>query len=202
MSTAVPRVREEGGQARPAVGATVLPPLRSRWLLATALVLVALATFVLWAVLARVATDATADSFLRTEVPGELTTDLRPGTWNVYAEGPVTVQEVTVTRDDGRPVKVTEHSPTGAGYDRGGSQADVVAEFDIPLGGMSGELTIAVSGTTERGAEGAFAVGAADEFDFLGIQRWAMVALLAVNLTAAVLIGVVPFVRRRRHAPD
>jgi hypothetical protein len=170
--------------------------------LAALLVLVALATFVLWALLVGVAADATADSFERGDVPGEVTTDLHPGTWNLYAEGPVTIQDVTATRKDGRPVQVTEHSPTGADYDRGGSQARLVADFDIPLGGMSGELTVAVTGTTEPGAEGAFAVGAADEFDFLGIQRWAMVALLAVNLTAAVLIGVVPIIRRRRHTAD
>ena len=200
MSTDSAPVSDERVATRPAEGTAVVRPLRSRWLLAALLVIVALATAVLWAFLTKAAVDATADAFLRGDVPGELTADLHPGTWNIYAEGPVTIRDLTVTHADGRPVPVTEHPPTGAGYERGGTQANLIAEFDIPIGGMSGELRIAATGTTEPGAEGAFAVGAADEFGVIGFQRWGMVALLAVNLSAAVLVVVMPIVRHRRHA--
>lgn len=82
-------------------------PLRSRWLLALALVVVALASAVMWGYLTTVAVDETAKSFARADMPGEVTADLRPGTWNVYAEGPARVDRVTVTDGDGRPVEVT-----------------------------------------------------------------------------------------------
>ena len=202
MSTDSAPAREERVPARPVPGAAVLRPLRSRWLLAALLVLVALATVVMWAFLTKATVDATADSLLRGDVPGGLTADLHPGTWNIYAEGPVTIRDVTVTHADGRPVPVTERRPTGAGYERGGNEANLMAEFDIPVGGMSGELRIAATGTTEPGAEGSFAVGAADEFGVIGFQRWGIVALLTVNLSAAVLVVVVPIIRHRRHSTD
>jgi hypothetical protein len=185
--------------AQGASDATVLPPLRSRYLLAALLVLVALVTFVLWSFLAMAAIDATADNYLRGDLPGELTSDFHPGTWNVYAEGPVTVTGITVTDAEGTAVTVTTGDGSDMDYDRWGSSATLAGSFDVPRGGMSGEMRIKVTGSAESGGEATFAVSADDELDYLRLQHWGMVALLAVNLGAAVAIIITPIIRRRRH---
>lgn len=175
-----------------------LAPLKSRWLAAALLVVVALTGVVMWGLLTVRAVDETAAGFARSDLPGELTADLRPGTWNVFVEGGADVERVTVSHPDGRPVEVVRRDGVGPAYDRQGSVATRVASFVLPRGGEWPGMTIRVDGTAEDpGAT--FAVGADDELTFAGEQRWGILALLVVNLGVAVLIVVVPIVRWRRH---
>lgn len=180
---------------------TSLPPLRSRWVLSALLVVVALVCVVMWGLLTLWATDATGKAFARADLPGELTTDLHPGVWKVYAEGPAAVDRVTVAYPDGRPVEVDRVDGAGSAYDRGGFTAIPVATFELPLGGEWPDMEISVTGSAED-PDTTFAVGAADELTPMDQQRWGMLALLVVNVGAALAIGVVPLVRRRRQVAE
>lgn len=173
------------------------PPLRSRYLLAVVLVLVALVSVVMWGLLTVRATDDLAAGLDRTSVPGELTVDLHPGRWILYGEGDLALDEVKVSYPDGREVPVTLDPASAATYEHQGRTSDAVAAFDLPLGGEWPDMRIVIDG---RGTEpdAAVALAASDQFDQLGRQRWGMLALLVVNVGAAVVIVVVPLMRHRR----
>lgn len=173
------------------------PPLRSRYLLAGLLVLVAFGSIVMWGLLTVWATEDLAAGLDRTTVPGQLTSDLHPGGWVLYAEGDVAVEQVHVTRSDGREVPVTLDPDIGTSYEYRGRASEPVASFDLPLGGEWPDVRIDVDGRAAD-PDSTVALAAADRFDHLGWQRWGMLTLFVVNVGAAVAIVVVPLVRRRR----
>lgn len=178
---------------------TVWPaPPKSRWLLAVALVLIALVSVMMWGLLTVRATDATAKGFARSDLPGELTADLHPGVWNVYVEGEATVERVSVSYPDGRRVPVTRTDGGGSTYERQGFSATRVASFTLPLGGERPGMRVRVDGTAET-PDVTFAVAAADELTYVEAQRWGLLALVVVNVGAAVAVVAVPILRRRRH---
>jgi hypothetical protein len=173
-------------------------PLRSRYLVAALLILVAVVAASMWAMLSIAATDSAGRSFERSDVPGDLTLDLHPGTWNIYLEGPASIDAIKVTDADGTPVAVNTAELDGATYNHGGFRTEQIASFEIPLGGTASQMQIAVTGIAQD-PDTTFAVGAADDVGDLGVQTWGMVALLVVNIGAAVAIVITPIVRRRRH---
>ena len=188
---------EEASEAAPP--AATWRPLRSRYLVAALLVLVAVVATSMWAMLSIAATDSAGRSFERSDVPGDLTLDLHPGTWNIYLEGPASVDAIKVTDADGTPVAVNTAELDGATYNRGGFRSQQIASFEVPLGRAAPQMQIAVTGIAQD-PDTTFAVGASGDLADLGVQTWGMVALLVVNLGAAVAIVVTPIVRRRSHA--
>jgi hypothetical protein len=176
---------------------TTLSPLRSRYLLAAALVLVSVGSVVMWGLLTAWSTEGLAAGLDRTEVPGELTVDLHPGEWMLYAEGDVTVDRVQVRDPDGREVPVEQDPGDGTPYEYRGRTAEAVASFELPRVGELPDMQIVVEGSGAD-PEATVAVAEADRFDHLSVQRWGMLALFVVNVGAAVLSVVVPLVRHRR----
>lgn len=176
---------------------TTLPPLRSRYLLAAALVLVAVGSIVMWGLLTAWSTEDLAAGLDRTEVPGELTVDLHPGEWMLYAEGDVTIDRVQVRYPDGREVPVDQDPDGGTAYEYRGRTAEPVASFELPRVGELPDMQIVAEGSSDD-PEATVAVAEADQFDHLSVQRWGMLALFVVNVGAALAIVIVPLVRHRR----
>lgn len=173
-------------------------PLRSRYALVALLVLGALLAFATDAFITSAAIDATAKTFNRSSVPGTITTSLHPGTWNVWLEGPGTVDDVLVTDSSGRAIEVRMQNG-GTSYTRDGFTATRVASFEIPRGGMSTGVRIEVIGRAEF-PEVAFAVGPADEFRYVDVARYGTIAVIAIDLLAIALIIAVPIIRYRRRS--
>lgn len=180
--------------AAPAVAA--LRPLRSRYLLAVLLVAVALVSAVSWGLVTLAGVDATADSFARTDVPGEFSVDVHPGSWDLYAEGGADLDGIVITDERGDDVAVGP--ATSSAYERDGRTVEPVGSFEVPLGG---EFTyrIGVTGTGDAGETPTLAVGPRDDVESFTRQRPLVLVLLAVNVGAAVAIVVVPVVRWRRN---
>lgn len=175
-----------------------LKPSRMRYVLVALLPIVALVCAVLWGYAVYETVGASTDNLVRGSVPGEITMDLHPGTWYIYAEGSATVQSIRVTDQDGQPVAV---KPSSAGtYDRGGSQARAVGQFEVKPGPSAGGVhRIAVTGTGTGDPPGDFAVGTFSVNGFMQPQLWGIGALLLVNVGSAIAIAVVPIIRARRR---
>lgn len=176
---------------------TARRPDRSRYVIVALLVLGGLIAFGTNAFITSAAIDATAKSFARSTIPGTITTDLHPGTWNVWLEGPGTIDDVRVTDRSGATIDV-RMGGGGTGYTRDGFTASKVASFEIPRGGMMSGARIAVNGSAEF-PEVAFSVGPADEFGYVDIARYGTVVVIAIDLLAIALIVIVPIVRARRR---
>lgn len=177
---------------------TTIRPDRSRYVVVALLVLGALIAFGTSAFITSAAIDATAKSFARSTIPGTVTTDLHPGMWNVWLEGPGAIDEVRVTDATGRTID-TRLGGGGTSYNRDGFTASKVASFEIPRGGLMSAARITVSGRADE-PEAAFAVGPADEFRYVDIARYGTVTVIAIDLLAVALIVVVPIVRARRRS--
>ena len=193
-----------GGE--PPAGTPVRKPLRSRYLLAVAMIVggVALALGVGFG--AGQARSDRAQGFARFPVPSEFTLRAdHPATYYVYSEGtacldfpnchgalyPVTV---TVTGPSGQRVEV--EASRGPVYMIGGMEGTGVARFDAAT---PGDYRIAVS--TGPFSEGRVAVGAA----FPGwTQDWVATLAMIVLFAGAAAIIVVPVIRygRRERAPE
>ena len=179
------------------IGRTAERPLRSRYVLVALLALGALVAFGTDAFISSAAIDATAKSFTRSAIPGAVTTSLHPGPWNVWLEGPGTIDDVRVTDASNRAIEVRMQGG-GTSYTRDGFTAERVASFDIPRGGMSEGVRIEVTGTPGV-PESAWAVGPADEFSYVDIARAGTFVVILIDLAVMAAIVVVPIVRRRRR---
>lgn len=182
----------------PTGGARVERPLRSRYVVVVLLVLGALVAFGTNVFIVSGAIDATAKSFARSSIPGTITTDLHPGTWNVWLEGPGTIDTVTVTDASGRAFDV-RMGGGGTSYNRSGFTASKVASFEVPRGGMVTKARVTASGTSGT-PESAFAVGPADEFGYTDIAKYGSIVVIVIDLVAIALIVAVPIIRHRRRA--
>jgi hypothetical protein len=141
------------------------------------------------------AIDATANSFERTRLPGTITT-MHPGEWRVWLEGPGTMDAVEVCDGSGRPIEVRD-GDGDTNYNHGGFEARAVASFTIPRGGLSPDVRVTVTGSAET-PETSFAVGPADDFDYVRPAYYATVAVIALILLVGAAIAVAPILRNRR----
>jgi len=173
-------------------------PSRARFIPAILLPLAGIAAALMWGFAALVAVSATADGFIRGNVPGTISAELHPGTWYLYAEGGATVRTVRVTGPGGRAAPVTMTSPVSVGYDHGGNSARQIGRFDVRPGQM-GRYRVTASGTTQYYGNGGLAVGEFSVAGFMRPQRLGIAALLLVNITSGVAIAVAPAIRRSRR---
>ena len=172
-------------------------PSRARWLLVGLLPAVAISSALLWLYAAWTAVDASAKTFTRAHVPGEVVVEVHPGTWYVYVEGASDrhAAQVRVTDPDGRALTVKRYFASRS-YDYGGSQGQAVAKFDVPRG-VVGEAHVSVTGTLDPYNQTSFAVGDFNTAGFGRPQLWGICALLLVNIGAALAIALSPLVRRQ-----
>lgn len=178
---------------------TITPPSRpaaSRWVLVAMSVLAALVAYGANAYLSAAAIDATANSFDRARLPGTVTATMHPGEWRVWVEGPGTVDAVEVVDGSGRPIEVGDGDGDTT-YRHGGFDARAVASFTIPRGGLSPDVRVTVTGSAET-PETSFAVGPADDFDYVRPSYYATVLAIALILLVAAAIAVLPILRGRR----
>jgi hypothetical protein len=187
IETSLPAKAQAASSAR--VG-----PRRARYWIVALLPIVAILSAILWSWATYEAIGAKTDSFTRGPVSGELTVQVHPDTWYVYAEQGATIRDVSVTDQNGNVVALTKTS--AGGYDRGGVPARCVGKFEVPRGEV-GSVRIAATGTDPSGW-GTLAVGNFNIDGFRRIHRWGIMALLAVNMGSSLAIAFVPIIRRRR----
>lgn len=171
--------------------------MRSRYALVALLVLGALLSLATDTFITSGAIDATAKTFMRTSLPGTITADLHPGTWNVWLEGPGVIDHVTVVDSSGRAIDV-RMGGGGVSYTRDGFTAAEVASFDIPRGGMMSGVRITATGTPDV-RETTFAIGPADEFHYVDLAHYGTAAAILIDLLVIGLLIVVPILRYRRR---
>lgn len=189
----------ETTQGHPPMGTVSAPtrPRPARYLLVALLVLGALVAIASNALLSSAAIDATAKSFARSPLPGTITTDLHPGTWNVWREGGGTVDAVTVVDPSGRTFEV-RLGDDGSTYRYNGMESTKVASFDVPRGGQVIDARVTVSGTGEMG-DTTVAVGPADEFSYVDRAKYGTIVVVLIDLVVIALIVVAPILWTRRR---
>jgi hypothetical protein len=126
-----------------------------------------------------------------------LTLTAHPDPYFVYTENGDAVSAITVTAPDGSTLPVTLMSESFTyGPHREGRQ---VGTFDVPVGRGLTDYRVVV--TTDQGqGDAAIAASTFDAAGFIGMNRWGIGGLLAVNFGAAValLISSPTGVRRGR----
>lgn len=172
-------------------------PSTARWFLVGLLALAALLAYGSNAYLASSAIDATAKTFDRTRMPGTITTTMHPGPWRVWLEGPGTIDTVEVTDGSGRSIDVSA-GDGDTNYRHDGFEAQSVATFTIPRGGLSPDVRVTVTGAGDV-PETTFAVGPADEFDYVRLADYGTTLTIALTLLVAAAIAVLPILRSRRR---
>ncbi len=190
-------VTETPAQAPSPVVRNIPKPLRSRYVLVVLLPLVALVSAVLWSITVYAGATSAAETYARGTIPGQVTVEVHPGTWVVFAEATIRDFTVRVVTADGTEVPVRYiRGEGGYLYDFHGAQATAVAAFDVPVGVVE-QYTVTSVGETDT--QGAFAVGEDSQIGWSRVNMWATAALLLVNTAAAVAIVVVPILRYRRR---
>lgn len=177
----------------------LVPPPRPpalRWVLVAMALLAALIAYGANAYLTSGAVDATANSFDRADLPGTITATMHPGEWRVWLEGPGTVESIDVIDGSGRPIEVRD-GDGDTSYRHGGFESIAVASFTIPRGGLSPDVKVTVIGSAET-PETSFAIGPADDFDYVRPAYYATVLVIALILFVAAAIAVMPVLRSRR----
>lgn len=190
------------GASSAAMGGFGLRPLRSRYVLAVLLLLVALSASIGWY---GSAWSAGENQYLQMHqqtlpvvvtLPGQNEPFGGPKYW-VYAEGGLTtVAGVRVTNTAGQVFPVTMLTKAVTVDNYGGFSPRQVAWFDVSNGPRPPlPLRIEITGS------GFARVGSYDATEFPNAWvQWGIAALLAVNIGAAIALIVVPIVRRRRRA--
>lgn len=170
-------------------------PLRSRYILAVLLLIVAVVGAAGWAFARSQASDS--DYFRNTHgtVPGTVAVEAHPGSFAVFSEGG-TLTSLRVTDATGTTIPVTMNTPPKSMPNYGGYTIKEVARFDVKPGSdPPGPWRVAVTGSAQ-----AFAVGEYGNSSELGVDVWGIAALLVVNVGAAAVIVFVPIIRQRRLA--
>jgi hypothetical protein len=201
MAASIEKPSEASAPSPVAAGALGLRPLRSRYVIAALLPLVALSAAIGWY---GSAWSAGENQYLRMEqrtlpsvvtLPGPNEPFGGPKYW-VYAEGLTTVTGVRVTNTAGQVFPVTMVTKPVTVENYGGLSPKEVAWFDVSNGPRPPlPLRIEITGNGNARVGGYHAT----EFPNAWV-RWGIAALLVVNIGAAVTIIVVPIVRRRRHS--
>lgn len=197
-------IEQQPTASRPssAMSGVGLRPLRSRYVIAVLLLLVALSASIGWYGSARSAGENQYLVVHHQTLPAVVTLPEQnepfggPKYW-VYAEGPLTtVTGVRVTNTAGQVFPVTMLTKPVAVENYGGFSPRQVAWFDVSNGPRPPlPLRIEITGSGTARVE----TYDATEFPNAWV-RWGIAALLAVNIGAAVTIIVVPIVRRRHRA--
>ena len=191
-------------ETKPAPGLTSFRPLRSRYVIAVLLPLVALIGVLGWSFAAGSAADQKYLNMQELAVPGVVTVHGGGGTYFVYAQGSLTtVTGVRVTDAAGTVIPVTMKTVEVGNF--AGLSPRRVASFTVPEQvprNPSPGYSVEPSGPAYRVAltgSGFARVGDYDATEFLRWDRWGMATLLLVNVGASMAIVVVPIVRQRRH---
>ncbi len=169
-----------------------LRPLRSRYVVAALLALVALVAALGWNGSVWSVGDQKYLNMQQTSLPGTVTLQGGGPTYYVYAEGITDVTNVRVTNTAGQVFSVTMRTRQVDNF--GGWSPRQVAVFDVRNGPRPPlPLRVEVTGS------GYARVGGYDATQVVGLERWSIAALLVVNFGAAIAVVLVPIVRRRRH---
>ena len=171
-------------------------PPATRWVLVAMSVMAALVAYGANSYLSSAATDATANSFDRARPPATIAATMHPGEWRVWLEGPGTVDAVEIVDGNGRPIEVRD-GDGGISYHHDGFESRVVASFTIPRGGLFPDVRVRVTGIAES-PETTFAVGPADDFDYVRPARYATILAIGLMLLVGGAVAVAPILRRRR----
>ena len=191
-------------EPKPAHGPTSFRPLRSRYLIAVLLPVVALIGVLGWYFAAGSAADQKYLNMREQAVPGVMTLQGGGPTYFVYAQGSLTtVTGVRVTDAAGTVIPVTMKTVEVGNF--AGLSPRRVASFTVPdqvPRNPAPGYTVGPSGPAYRvelTGSGVARVGEYDATEFLRWDRWGMAVLILVNVGASFAIVVVPIVRQRRH---
>ncbi len=191
MTATIEKPREVSGSV--AASASGLRPLRSRYVIAALLPLVAIMAVIGWYLSAWGWREQSYLNMTEHTIPTVVTLDGHPGTYWIYGQGTTEVTGVQVTDANGGVIPVQMLKPSAI-ENYGGFSPKEVARFDVPIRPPTGPIPLRVEVT----GSGTIRIGEHSPA-FLGWERWGMAALMVVNVGAAVAIIVVPIVRRRRH---
>jgi hypothetical protein len=190
-------------EVRPSPAATStagLRPLRSRYVIAVLLPLVALGAAIGWYGSSWSAGEHQYLDMAQSSLPVVLKagpgSSISGGPWYVYSEGNSAVTSVRVTDTlTGAAVPVTMKSVSVENF--GGLSPRQVASFKTnpSLRPQPRPLRIEIAGS------GYARVGGYDATQAMRWTYWGIAVLLVVNVGASIAIIVVPIVRRRRHQP-
>lgn len=181
-------------EASPITRPPGLRPLRSRYVVAFLLPAVAIVAVIGWYSAGWSWKEQSYLNMPEHTLPAVVTLDGRPGPYWIYGEGTTDVTGVRVTDANGRVIPVQMLTPRSI-ENYGGLSPKEIARFEaVSRLGPTGPVPLRVALT----GSGAIRIGEHNEA-FPGPERWGMVALMVVNVGAAVAIIVVPIVRRRRH---
>ena len=177
-----------------AASASGLRPLRSRYVVAVLLPLVAIMAVSGWYGAVWSSKEQTYLNMPEHTLPAVVVLNGRPGTYWVYGQGATEVTGIRVTDANGRVIPVQTLRPRSV-EDYGGLSPKEIARFEAvrflpPTGPIPLRVEVTGSGTIRIGERSP---------TFLGWERWGMAALMTVNVGAAVAIIVVPVARRRRR---